>query len=438
MSDEVSNRSRRSGADAERPSPGSSRASARDVPAPLIASDHQQRRRPRSCRRRRPRPARPGPSRGARSSFCIFIASTTRSAGPASTVVARRRPRRPTTRPGMIGTDLDRPAGGGRVGGPRSPARGASPGASSSTSTSNRQPSTTTSTTRPAVAERRAGVERRRAVAAVGAVDDDAAAAARLDDDRRPGRPGRRRSARPPGRRLAPVVRDPDASGHRGHRSTRPVAAGTRPGRSCPSPLRTAAVGVRGAVSVDRRRGRPRRRPSARPPRSTRRPRGAHSLGDPVGRELARAEARVRGDEAVERQRRLDAGDLGLVEGAREPARSPPSRSAVDDQQLGDQRVVVGRDPVARPRPPVSTRTPGPAGIAQRPIRPGAGAKSRAGSSAQMRTSIAWRSGRRGPLGGGEDVAPTAAGRRRSGAARGRCRGRSRARSRRARPGAGC
>ena len=35
---------------------------------------------------RRPRSARPCPARGARSSFCIFIASTTRSCWPASTV----------------------------------------------------------------------------------------------------------------------------------------------------------------------------------------------------------------------------------------------------------------------------------------------------------------------------------------------------------------
>ncbi len=38
----------------------------------------------------------------------------------------------------------------------------------------------------------------------------------------------------------------------------------------------------------------------------------------------------------------------------------------------------------------VSTRTPGPDGIRQRVTRPGAGAKSRPGSSADRRTSIAW------------------------------------------------
>ena len=42
---------------------------------------------------------------------------------------------------------------------------------------------------------------------------------------------------------------------------------------------------------------------------------------------------------------------------------------------------------------PVSTRTPGPAGITQRRTRPGVGMKSREGSSAAIRTSIAWLAG---------------------------------------------
>ena len=42
----------------------------------------------------------------------------------------------------------------------------------------------------------------------------------------------------------------------------------------------------------------------------------------------------------------------------------------------------------------VSTRIPGPEGIRQRVIRPGAGAKTRAGSSAEMRSSMAWLVGR--------------------------------------------
>ena len=42
----------------------------------------------------------------------------------------------------------------------------------------------------------------------------------------------------------------------------------------------------------------------------------------------------------------------------------------------------------------VSTRIPGPAGITQRVIRPGAGAKRRAGSSAEIRSSMAWLVGR--------------------------------------------
>ncbi|SKZ40429.1 Uncharacterised protein [Mycobacteroides abscessus subsp. abscessus] len=39
---------------------------------------------------------------------------------------------------------------------------------------------------------------------------------------------------------------------------------------------------------------------------------------------------------------------------------------------------------------PVSTRMPGPAGSSSREMRPGAGAKSRSGSSALRRASIAW------------------------------------------------
>ncbi len=50
---------------------------------------------------------------------------------------------------------------------------------------------------------------------------------------------------------------------------------------------------------------------------------------------------------------------------------------------------------------PVSTRMPGPAGNSRRVIRPGAGAKSRSGSSALSRASTAWpRSVGRSPASG--------------------------------------
>ena len=78
--------------------------------------------------------------------------------------------------------------------------------------------------------------------------------------------------------------------------------------------------------------------------------------------------------------------------------------------------------PGRRPRDPVSTRTPGPAGMTQRsdPAR-ASGAKSRAGSSAASRTSMAWPTARRHAR-QRPRRRPTAARPRPAGTARGRCR----------------
>ena len=54
----------------------------------------------------------------------------------------------------------------------------------------------------------------------------------------------------------------------------------------------------------------------------------------------------MRGNEAMERERRLDPGDLDLVEGAPEPGdRGVPI--GVDHEQLRDERIVFRRDPIA-------------------------------------------------------------------------------------------
>ncbi len=58
------------------------------------------------------------------------------------------------------------------------------------------------------------------------------------------------------------------------------------------------------------------------------------------------------GDEPVERQGRLDAGDLGLVEGAPQAVDGGRPVAGVD-HDLGQQVVVVGRDPVAGLEPGV-------------------------------------------------------------------------------------
>ena len=151
------------------------------------------------------------------------------------------------------------------------------------------------------------------------------------------GRPGQRghrsiaraRPARPPRRPRSPGGLDaarrsrPSRWRRRRRHAPRAVAAARRP---------SAAA----ACDRDRERGGPLplgdRRPSARrPSRSTASP--ARKRGS-------------RGDEPVERQGRLDAADLGLVE---RPPQAVDRGVAVvvDDHELGDQGVVVGRDAVA-------------------------------------------------------------------------------------------
>ena len=70
-------------------------------------------------------------------------------------------------------------------------------------------------------------------------------------------------------------------------------------------------------------------------------------LGNPAGRQVGGPERGIADDVAIERQGRLDAPDLGLVEGPAEAVDGGrPIRGM--DHQLGDQRVVVRRDPLPR------------------------------------------------------------------------------------------
>jgi len=93
----------------------------------------------------------------------------------------------------------------------------------------------------------------------------------------------------------------------------------------------------------------------------------------------------------VERQRRLDP-PISVSSSARGVGRAPRGDPA-HGRSACRSGVVLGatRSPASTA---VSTRMPGPAGIAQRVMRPGDGAKTRAGSSAEIRTSIAWLVGR--------------------------------------------
>ena len=113
--------------------------------------------------------------------------------------------------------------------------------------------------------------------------------------------------------------------------------------------------------------GREQRRPDRLGPRG----RAVPVLVHPAGRQLAPpGTRRSRATNAVERQGRLDAADLGLVERAPEPVDGRVAVAGVD-HELGDQVVVLGRRPGPRPRSPCRRGRPGPAGITQRPTRPG-------------------------------------------------------------------
>ena len=266
-----------------------------------------------------------------------------------------------TTRPGMMA----RTSGGPPW--PRSPSRGvarsrsARPGAPARRSTSNRQPSTTTSRrtdpsaaggagcrTAPVPADRgrRGRRRRRRAGARRGCRASSRTAAstrrrcravhAGLDHDRRPsaGAPRTRRRLGP-----GPAVRRRPCRGRRpAGRGRAPRlairATGPPPPRAprppCDRPEPPASV-----VRAAGRGGRVDEPPSAGPRRRAPRPAAASRsalarlgravpvLRHPAGRELAGPEAGVAGDEPVERQRRLDPGDLGLVERARAAGRWP-------------------------------------------------------------------------------------------------------------------
>ena len=157
-------------------------------------------------------------------------------------------------------------------------------------------------------------------------------------------------------------------------------------------------VGADAGVFVQRRRGRRGGASQAGgeeggPRRPPQRPRAIPVLDHPARRQVPGPERRVAGDEPVERQGRLDPPDL-------RPRRAPgpvgrsrrrgPSRATIT---LAMRLSYSGGHPVARTRSPLSTRTPGPEGITQRVTRPGVGAKSRAGSSAERRTSMAWLAG---------------------------------------------
>ena len=190
-----------------------------------------------------------------------------------------------------------------------------------------------------------------------------------------------------------------EGSLHRGHRSTTSAGPPAQPGR----------VGRRYRVPTVRpgRRaaGWPCRRPSraaspAGPDRTLdgeRRRWSGPSQWSPtqsVDRSPAR-NAGVPGHPAMERQGGLDPGDLDLVE---RPGQAIEGGDPVRRRWTMTLAIRLSysggmRSPSTRP---VSTRTPGPAGIRQRRTVPGVGAKSRDGSSAVRRTSIAWLVGRRG------------------------------------------
>ena len=385
MPDEVSKRSRRSGR-IEGPSPGRSPASGRGRGRRPSPDRTVRRGRVAVIRgpagRRRARRSGPGPtatrstvpSRGDRSSFCIFIASTASSCWPAVTaspgVTATV-----TTRPGMMARTSVGPC---RAGARRALVARARRAARSASSTSKLEPPAVHDDLEPAgsIGRTRAGDRARRR--------------------RRPPR-GLTRAPGPPvgfdlAQRPRPVSRSrTSAALHRGHRSidvrsarrrSQPEASVAAAGEAVAAPARETTV-----------QARPPLRPGPPAPRSLARSAGPSQRSPTQSVEMSAARKDgVPGDPAMERQRGLDPGDLGLVEGAAQPVDGAgPVRGM--DHDLGDEVVVLGRDPVPLDRP-VSTRTPG-AGRHRSSDRtgPGVGAKSRHGSSAVRRTSIAWLAG---------------------------------------------
>ena len=112
-------------------------------------------------------------------------------------------------------------------------------------------------------------------------------------------------------------------------------------------------------------------------------------VGHPARRQPARSEAGVADHEAVERQRRLDAGHFGLVEGSPQPIDGgvPIARM---DHDLGDEVVVLRRAPGRRPRSRCRPGRPARTASTQRRDPTRRRREVRAGSSAESRTSIAW------------------------------------------------
>ena len=199
------------------------------------------------------------------------------------------------------------------------------------------------------------------------------------------------------------------ASARPRHRGLVPPLPASRPGSRRPGPAERRAAASR----REPRRGAPAR--AAAVP----------VLVDPAGREVAGPERRVAGHEAVERQRRLDAADLGLVE---RPAQPVDRRVAVAgvDHDLGDQVVVLGRHAVARldrrvdPDARAGRHRPA-ADPARRRREVAAGIL---GGDAHL-DRVARRASR--PRRPPRAPRPRAGGRRRGRAARGRCRARTRA-----------
>ena len=325
------------------------------------------------------------PARGARSSFCIFMASTTRSCWPATTA-SPGATATDTTRPGMIArTSVGPPCAAAappRRARSRRTARRSDPRPRPRTASRRRRP-------RPATAGRRRSVRRvpvapstRTASSGAGPLEPASAGSGSTTSGPSPDRPGRSRATQT---RTASAV----TCGHRSMAAARPVrapaavarriAAGAREpaGR-----LRRAERAARPAASSAARQRAPELapvRPSARPPTRWRPP--------------PSPEARRPGQRSDGTAASSGCPPISVSSSARRSRSIAASPVRGVDHQLGDQVVVVRRRPGLPTSTPVSTRTPGPAGIAQRRIRPGVGAKSRAGSSAAMRTSIAWPSG---------------------------------------------
>ena len=335
----------------------------------------------------------------------------------------RPRPRRPAatetaaTRPGMIGADLERPACRRRVRAARRPLPERRPRVVLDLHLE--PPSVDDDLDHEApIREPALRVHARPSMAAVAAVDDDPPVAEWLDVDL-PGIVGRNDRRTVGRQRGGRRWRDADAAVHRGHRSTARARPSRRPFRTAgfrPPLARPSRAGVRSrlqrpqpppskqppARSPDRR---PRRRPTPpRPSRST-----GHRRGSPGGGQRSGGTAASSGCPS----------DLGLVEGARAGGRSPRRRSGVDDHELRDERVVVRRHAVARPRSPCRPGRPGPAGITQRPIRPGVGRevarrvlgrrggpRSRGRPGAAARSAAASTSARQRPTGRDAELLP--------------------------------